>query len=374
MNSSSVLQLPDLFGLIMQYFPCSDLMEFHVISKTWEHLMKNVKANTFWKRAYVNEWPHRSIDSKNDCWRTRLIQGGNFQSKCLEKKLQSRILCHGLDVWNLSLQESQLATASADHTVKVWNLDAIEETSGEAESIHKLEGHVKQVGAVEFLGPNRLLSGADDARIILWDLTSGSCIRDLKGHEGYIWALASDDRHVLSTSADSAMKEWDVEVGSCLHTFKGHRGIVYSVALHGNLAVTGSLDCSARIWDLRAAECIKSLTEHKNRVDAVLTDGKRIVTGSYDREIHIWDSAASFALSSSFYNQSYVQSLSFQGDLILSGAGDSNLRIFSLKKKSHMVTYTDHRDPIRCVVGDGKRLISADSSGKVIIRFSGSET
>jgi len=64
----------------------------------------------------------------------------------------------------------------------------------------------------------------------------------------------------------------------------------------------------------------------------------------------------------------YVTSFIVEGSFILSGGGDSNLRILNQNTGENIITLTDHNDPIRSIVKDDRRLVSADASGNVIIR------
>ena len=79
----------------------------------------------------------------------------------------------------------------------------------------------------------RVLTGAWDSTIRLWDVETGRCLRVFEGHMGtvrsVVWSV--DERRALSGSDDKTMRLWDVKTGACLRVFEGHRGIVYCVAL-----------------------------------------------------------------------------------------------------------------------------------------------
>lgn len=61
----------------------------------------------------------------------------------------------------------------------------------------------------------------------------GPLIRTLKGHTGYVNAVAvtPDGRRAVSASADQTLRVWDLESGQTLRRLEGHAGRVRAVAI-----------------------------------------------------------------------------------------------------------------------------------------------
>lgn len=91
---------------------------------------------------------------------------------------------------------------------------------------------------------------------------------------------------LVSASDDKTLKIWELSSGKCLKTLKGHSNYVFCCNFNpqSNLIVSGSFDESVRIWDVRTGKCLKTLPAHSDPISAVHfnRDGSLIVTSSYD--------------------------------------------------------------------------------------------
>ena len=89
-----------------------------------------------------------------------------------------------------------------------------------------------------------------------------------------------------SASDDKTLKVWELSSGKCLKTLKGHGNYVFCCNFNpqSNLIVSGSFDESVRIWDVRTGKCLKTLPAHSDPVSAVHfnRDGTLVVSSSYD--------------------------------------------------------------------------------------------
>merc|ERR1712072_1434812 len=97
--------------------------------------------------------------------------------------------------------------------------------------------------------------------IKIWDTSSGTCIKTLKGHTGWVYSLCLlTDGTLASGSGDKNIKIWDTSSGTCIKTLQGHTSDVNSLCLltDGTLA-SGSHDSTIKIWDIKDIVILCSL-------------------------------------------------------------------------------------------------------------------
>ena len=82
------------------------------------------------------------------------------------------------------------------------------------------EGHTDYVTCVLQLSDGRLVSGSSDDTLILWDVSSGTCLSTLRGHTDYVTCVlqltdsrlvsgSSDDTWILSDIKSVAQQRWE---------------------------------------------------------------------------------------------------------------------------------------------------------------------
>ena len=70
-----------------------------------------------------------------------------------------------------------------------------------------------------------LISGSDDATIMIWNAQTGECLKVLRDHTGWIRSVAFSPRGDLfaSGSGDETIKIWDLKTGQCIRTLRSDR-------------------------------------------------------------------------------------------------------------------------------------------------------
>ena len=101
-------------------------------------------------------------------------------------------------------------------------------------------------------------------------------------------AVAADGRAV-SASADCTLRVWDLGTGKELQTLRGHGGWVVAVAVTGDgRAVSASDDRTLRVWDLATGEEIARFTgEGAMLCVAFHAATQRVVAGDATGAVHI---------------------------------------------------------------------------------------
>ena len=211
-----------------------------------------------------------------------------------------------------------LASCSSDLTVKLWD------PSDEYKNIRTLPGHDHSVSAVRFVpsgaagapaSGNLLASASRDRTLKLWDVSTGYCVKTLRGHADWVRAVApsGDGRWLLSAGNDQTARVWDAASGEVRATCLGHEHVIECCAFappaaYGALAAlaglkkappagsageylaTGSRDKSIKIWDLRGT-LVRTLVGHDNWVRALLfhPGGRYLLSASDDKSVRCWD-------------------------------------------------------------------------------------
>eukprot|EP00927_Polykrikos_kofoidii_P002879 TRINITY_DN11151_c0_g1_i1.p1 TRINITY_DN11151_c0_g1~~TRINITY_DN11151_c0_g1_i1.p1 ORF type:complete len:458 (-),score=68.23 TRINITY_DN11151_c0_g1_i1:87-1460(-) len=151
---------------------------------------------------------------------------------------------------------ARIVTASEDNTARLWD-------AASGECLHMLEEHGCMVlSAVFSPDGTQVLTASTDKTARLYDAASGRHLQVLD-HGGALAgaAFSPDGAQVVTYAMDPpfAVKLWDVGSGKCLHELKGHQSSVCSAAFSpdGSRLLTAAEDRTARLWDPTTAECLK---------------------------------------------------------------------------------------------------------------------
>jgi len=269
----------------------------------------------------------------------------------------------------------RLASCAADGTVRVWNLPP--------ELLAKvLKGHSEPVGQVA-ISPDGLLlaSGSIDQTIRLWDSSSGSPGRVLAGHSHWVWGVAfGNSSRTLYSVGDTTLRSWNTDTGKQQSSIEVTDKQVRTLAVtpDGRSAVVGDNDGRVTIWDLASGELKSALTRHTKEVSgvAVSPDGKWIASAGFDGKLLIHSAADGKLTRTLKGSEAPLQCLAFRPDSrhIAAGSQDSEVFIWNVAdgKPQASVADDDAGYVFRLAWSpDGRRLISAQENGKVLVRRPG---
>lgn len=211
-----------------------------------------------------------------------------------------------------------LASCSSDLSIKLWD------PGDDYKNIRTLQGHDHSVSCIRFipsgasgapLSGNLLASASRDKTIRVWDITTGYCLRTIKGHADWVRQVSPtiDGRYLLSVSNDQTARMWDAATGDCKITFLSHEHVIEcctfapastyphlsplaglkkppSSTSAAEFCATGGRDKLIKLWDCRGT-CIKTLTGHDNWIRALVfhPGGRYLISASDDKTIRCWD-------------------------------------------------------------------------------------
>jgi eukaryotic-like serine/threonine-protein kinase len=223
-------------------------------------------------------------------------------------------------------------------TVQVWDAKTGEE-------IRHLKGHKGYVNAVAFSRDGKLLASAGtDRTIFLWDTSTFGEIAKMRGHAAVITSLAfrpSDGNEVATADELGEVKVWDAAAREERFTLRGHTAAVYSVAYHpdGHRLVSAGMDRVVRIWEATNGLEARNLRHGGSALSLAFSpDGLWLVSGTHDHTVYLWDLSGKESPRRLGEVNGGVWSLAFSpnGKLVAAGSGD-----WVWKEKRGQVTVWD---------------------------------
>ncbi|KAI9979744.1 hypothetical protein PInf_027995 [Phytophthora infestans] len=168
-------------------------------------------------------------------------------------KLKVNVEAHQAGVRDLQVSGTRLVTAANDRVVKVWDT-AFRGTGGTVEAVQELCGHGGPAQCVSLGGPAdpTICTGAADGLVRVWDLryVQRGPRLTLRGHTGPVTRLQRDFTKLVSAGEDGWIRVWDMHSGSCLREKKVHSSGVTCLEMRDSLVYSGSWDGSVRVWDI----------------------------------------------------------------------------------------------------------------------------
>jgi WD40 repeat protein len=220
------------------------------------------------------------------------------------------------------------------------------------------------------------------------------CLLTMAGHRGMVRACAysPDGRRILSGAADGTLKVWDAETGIEIATLGGHAGQVTACqySSDGKRILSASFDKTIKIWDAESGVELITLAGHEDKIGtcSYTPDAKRIVSVSFDDKLNVWDTATGAkvaTLPAHWTGNTWGYAISPDSRHIVSAVEDSreqrlatesgsytpyySLKVWDLESGNEIATLIDHEAGISgrvCAYSpDGARLAVGGSDLKV---------
>ena len=157
--------------------------------------------------------------------------------------------------------------------------------SSSSKSLSKLLNTGGHVGSL-YVWQYALASGYGDGVVRLWDLRTGQCHRELKGHYGAVTTVSFNDRYVFSGSIDKSVKIWDLRGGHVVQHIEID-GCVSNIHYDsGNISISGGTR-DVKVFNL-ANSSTRSLHGHTKPSRAIRHVGNNLISGGMDMTIRIW--------------------------------------------------------------------------------------
>ncbi|MCC6550734.1 MAG: caspase family protein, partial [Ignavibacteriaceae bacterium] len=281
----------------------------------------------------------------------------------------------------LSSDGKNIVSGSFDGTIRIWNL-----SDGALLRTITTDGiwGGQRVFAIAFSPDNKLIAGAADEEVKVWEAGSGSLRYKLGKSNGRLYnsfSFSPDFGYLAVGSSDDTITILDTRNGRVFHKMKTKLGYENCLAFSPDgrlLASTGSSNewyadslNKVIIWDRASGNVLFTLEGHENSVSAlsISNDSKYIASGSYDQTIKLWD-LSNGKLIRTLKGQSYVPySIAFSHDgrfIISSGTKTIEIWDFKSGKLIHSFLEDDVISSV-CFNPNGKNFISGSMNGEIKI-------
>jgi WD40 repeat protein len=250
----------------------------------------------------------------------------------------------------------RLLAGAADGTVSLWDV-----ATGTERLRFQKPG---EVFCVRFSPDGRrALSAGHDRAMHLWDVDTGRELKRLEGDTFYVAALAfsADGGRAVSGHSDQTARVWDLQAGKELGRFKGRPGVVAGLAFlpGGRQVLSAHLyqlrdghalpapDYDLRLWDAETGQEVRRLAGHQSPVFGLdlSADGRRAVTASQDRSVRFWDVEAGRELRclEGHPGKVFTAALAPDGRRAFSGGEDNVVRQWDVDAGQELAPPTGHR-------------------------------
>lgn len=147
-------------------------------------------------------------------------------------------------------------------------------------------------------------------------------------------AMSADGKRLVTGARDGRLVIWDAESRNDLHTISGHKGNVMAVAIapKAEFFVSAGIDKTVRVWTLEGKEKVRAIGPLKETPTcvAVSTDGKRIAFAGWDGAIHLANADNGETIGEKPAEQGPIFSLAFSpdGKWLASGGRNGTVQIW----------------------------------------------
>jgi RNA polymerase sigma factor (sigma-70 family) len=235
-------------------------------------------------------------------------------------------------VWYVLFSPDGKTLVSVAGAIVLWDVSTRKERQ-------RLRGDPSgQMQCVAFSPDGKLLaSGAQDRLIRLWDVATGTEVRQIEARQGWVRSVAfsPDGKHLASGGQDKTPRLWEVASGKELHDFEREPGLGTEIAFSPDgkllLAVCGNR--ALRLWDVATGKRLPRFDaqgDHQVNNAAFSPDGKLLAAGGYDNGIRLWEVETGKELTRAGGHRGPASAVAFlaDGKTIVSGSWDGTVQLW----------------------------------------------
>ncbi|MEW8692312.1 MAG: hypothetical protein AB2535_14650 [Candidatus Thiodiazotropha endolucinida] len=203
-------------------------------------------------------------------------------------------------------------------------------------------------------------------------------MRTLVGHKGPVEdvAVTADGSKIISASCDAKLRVWEASTGGLIRILTGHEDAVTGVSVLGSndAAASISFDGSLRVWDLITGKAVYTKVFSGERLSALAVnrEGTRAAIGNTEGNIVVWDVSQKEIVLSKRLHEEWVTALAFSpaGDKLVSGSTNIERKILDIKtgRVQNLNSPFDNEGSITgvAITPDGKKVLVTEKGDAII--------
>jgi hypothetical protein len=157
-----------------------------------------------------------------------------------------------------------------DYKIYIW--------SKEYNLISTLIGHKDKIKCCSLLPKGELVSVSSDKQLIVWNISKGSIISTLSGHDRVIYTVHTTN-NIIASSTFNTTKIWDIESKICRFTLKGK-----TLSLLDNNSIITYNEEQLILWDMNTGALISSINL-LGKYSNMFVFGNKVITLAKDSDI-----------------------------------------------------------------------------------------
>ncbi|XP_077997578.1 angio-associated migratory cell protein-like [Glandiceps talaboti] len=192
-----------------------------------------------------------------------------------------------------------------------------------------------------------VVTGGEDDRAFVWDLTTGEKLFECTGHKDSVTCVgfSHDSSMVATGDMGGVIKVWNIASRQEIWSFECS-DLEWLSWHHGaHVILAGTSDGDVWMWKIPSGEC-KTMQGPKcqTTIGKLMPDGKRCCVGYEDGSIKIWDLKETKAVQTFSGHTGHgggITSLDCHGDgaLVISGSTDSTAKILNCNTGKVITTF-----------------------------------
>ena len=269
----------------------------------------------------------------------------------------------GGPVTALALDQARLVAGQLSGQLAVWSKLT-------RAALFSLARHRNSVRAVALQrGGSLAVSGSRDKTAIVWDLDTGTPVRELQ-HSADVKSVFLTKRLIVTADELKDIYIWDLEQeGGCLRSLTGHSGPVHSLHCErGGLVTcdTTGLVIEKDFWSCVVAGRGMRLLRCGDGVNCLVCDQRSLVAGLLNNTLEVYDRSSLARVCTLRGHVDHVWSVDMNSEYIVSGSWDSSVRIWDRADGRLAFLYTHpHGREISGVRVAGERILVTSLAGSL---------
>jgi WD40 repeat protein len=265
-----------------------------------------------------------------------------------------------------SFNEKSFATGHADGVVRVWS--SLDELSKE------LDLSSGMVLSLDFEQTSNLLAiGTVDGTLATWDVDGDTPPNEFSGHDGSTRKVSFlDNNRMVSGGEDDKIIVWDVESKRQINSVVSEHGGVIDFAINGDVLSSVGPDGVVRLWAIDELELIDTLRGHDDLIWSIGNLGERgFVSVGQDGSIRWWNASKSHPKTYTIESHLPASDVTFvwSDTLVSVSDPDHNLQIFNVSTGESSVVEPNVKRELSVVefVPTTSFVVTGDVEGDVLL-------